>query len=178
MDNYEGLHFNRRELSSAMEKCYKDIVDLITKASFQAVFAEMMAFSPAERPRFVMDVWLHSGELAKRSVHVPPGILIQTSAFGDRRPTLFVVKKYLPTKYHSAWENVNWTFNNEFGDEDVPSDPESSWRLPLRVSIQNAAIASNLDLQSLPTDGPEFLQSLDSAELIASEKRVRRVRLE
>lgn len=167
---YEGLDFDRAELSKVMDEYYGDILDFIDQPAFQETFAEMMNLEPMLRPAFVSEVWLEPQELARRGVDVPDGILIQTSAFGDRRPTLFVVKKFLPEKYHRAWENVNWTFNNEFKEEDVPNDPESSWRMPLAVSVQNALLSGGYDLQQAPDD-MTILQDLDDPRIVRSEKR-------
>jgi hypothetical protein len=168
---YEGLDFDRDELSAVMKRNYEDILNFITKPVFQSLFSEMMDLPPTERPKYVYKVWLDPIELKNRGLDVPEGILIQTSAFGDRRPTLFVVKKFLPDKYHRAWENVNWTFNNAFNDEDVPYDPESSWRLPLSVSAQNALIIKDIDLQSMPDYSEKFSQRLDGSDIVNSEKR-------
>ena len=41
----------------------------------------------------------NEAERAARGFTVPEGILIQASAFGDRRPTLFAVKKFLLKKF-------------------------------------------------------------------------------
>jgi hypothetical protein len=167
---YEGLDFDQTELSGVMRECYSEILEFILQPAFQLIFAEMMSLEPTLRPAFVSDVWLDPTELERRGLHVPAGILIQTSAFGDRRPTLFVVKKFLPEKYHRAWENVNWTFNNEFKEEDVPTDPESAWRLPLAVSVQNALMSGGIDLQQAPDD-LAIVQKLDGPDIVRSEKR-------
>lgn len=156
---YDGLDFSPEELQRAMEENYDDLCKFMVAPEFQAVHNELMSLPTEERPRFVVDVLLDSEELARRGVNVPPGILIQTSAFGDRRPTLFVLKKFLPEKFHAAWENVNWTFNNEFEDEDVPYDTESSWRRPLRVDVQNALLAGGEDLQAVPDDKMEYMHT-------------------
>jgi hypothetical protein len=169
---YEGLNFSRKELSSIMKEYYEDIITFITQPVFQTLFSEMMSLKPNERPAYVNDVWINPTELEKRGLQVPKGILIQTSAFGDRRPTLFVVKKFLPEKYHKAWENVNWTFNNDFQEEDVPSDPENSWRLPLSVSVQNALISNNINLQSVEDDSDMLTQQLFGNEIVKSERQV------
>ena len=167
---YPGLDFDRAELSKVMEESYSDILGFILQPAFQKTFAEMMSLQPKLRPAFVSEVWLVPQELERRGLRAPSGVLIQTSAFGDRRPTLFVVKKFLPEKYHRAWENVNWTFNNEFEEKDVPNDPESSWRLPLAVSIQNALISGGFDLQQAP-DEMAILQDVASPDIVRSEKR-------
>jgi hypothetical protein len=168
---YDGLEFDQAELAAAMSANYQDILEFITQPAFQAMFAEMMALPPTERPAYVTSVWLEPLERESRGLVVPEGILIQVSAFGDRRPTLFVVKKFLPEKYHSAWENVNWTFNNDFKDEDVPRDPESSWRLPLSVSVQNALLSSGSDLRIVPDNSEEFSQRLDDPAIVRSERQ-------
>jgi hypothetical protein len=63
------------------------------------------------------------------------------------------VKKFLPVKFHAAWENVNLTFDNEYNDKDVSRDPAVAWRKPLPVSLQNALIAEHIDLESAPDLG-------------------------
>jgi len=168
--NYEGLDFDRNELRSIMRNCYADIIAFITHPIFQQLFCEMMNLHPTERTGYVNDVWLNNAYLKQKGMDIPEGILIQTSAFGDRRPTLFVVKKFLPEKYHKAWENVNWTFNNDFKNEDVPYDAEKAWRLPLSVSVQNAIIKSGLDLQDEKYDNELFQQELYSGQIDKSEK--------
>ena len=170
--NYDGLEFDRRELASVMTEYYGHILDFITQSAFQELFAEMMSLPASERPRFVDNVWLAPDVLKARGLQVPEGILIQTSAFGDRRPTLFVVKKMLPEKYHVAWENVNWTFNNDFAEEDVPADPESSWRFPLPVATQNTLLERGIDLQSAPDSTPLFEECLATDDYPLSTKRV------
>ena len=157
---YEGLDFDQVELADVMNQAYAELLAFITTPEFRAVFDELMSAPPEHRPRFVLEVLLDPDELARRGVVVPNGILIQQSAFGDRRPTLFAVKKFLPEKYHVAWENVNWTFNNDFDEADVPVDPESAWRLPLAVPVQNALIATGADLQAVPSDAKEYSQNI------------------
>jgi hypothetical protein len=149
---YPGLDFSREELSAAMREAYDDLIDFVTSPAFKATCLELMSSPRQQRPAFVAKVILLPEELAKRGVHIPDGILIQTSAFGDRRPTLFVVKKFLPPKFHRVWENVNITFDNEFADDEVSRDPRACWRPPLPVAVQNAALAAGIDLESLPSE--------------------------
>jgi hypothetical protein len=149
---YPKLDFDRDELSQAMREGYDDLIEFITRPAFQAIYAELMALPAKDRPGFVSSVLLNSDELAARGLDVPDGILIQTSAFGDRRPTLFAVKKFLPKKFHKAWENVNWTFSNDFDLDDIRKDAENSWRPPLPVSLQNALMSSERDLESAPVE--------------------------
>jgi hypothetical protein len=151
-ENYPGLDFGRDELSAVMRKTYDEIIGFITTPAFKNFHAELTSLPPKDRPAFVASVILQPEERANRGIVVPDGILIQTSAFGDRRPTLFAVKKFLPLKYHGAWENVNWTFGNEYEGKKVSRAPKHTWRPPLPVALQNAVIAANADLESVPPD--------------------------
>ena len=173
--NYDGLEFDRQELRSVMTSYYEDIVNFITSPAFQDIFADMMSLPPSHRPRFVHDVWLDPEVLKSRGLEVPEGMLIQTSAFGDRRPTLFAVKKLLPEKYHVAWENVNWTFNNDFKEESVPSDADNSWRFPLPVATQNTFLEQGIDLQEAPDSSDLFVQRLDTDEYVLSTRKIAEV---
>lgn len=167
---YPGLDFDRDELASAMRESYDDLIEFITRPAFQAMHAELMALPAPDRPDFVCSVVLNPDELAARGIDVPDGVLIQASAFGDRRPTLFAVKKFLPEKFHKAWENVNWTFSNDFDIENIRRDPENSWRPPLPVSLQNRLMSSDSDLESVPVEAGinhEFFES----KLLVNEKR-------
>ncbi|MGJ8736983.1 hypothetical protein [Zobellia laminariae] len=169
--NYPGLNYSKNELSKVMKTNYDDLINFITDPVFQKLFSEMMSLQPNERPMFVHKIWLDDSELRRRGLKVPEGILIQTSAFGDRRPTLFCVKKFLPEKYHDSWENVNWTFNNDFEDDEVPFDIENSWRLPLAVNVQNALLVNDIDLQSIEDDHDTYSQKLDGSDLLKSQKQ-------
>lgn len=152
LNMYEGLDFDQEELSKVMRENYDELIEFIIQPNFQKLHGELMALPPQERPKFVVDIIINHEALAQRGITVPEGILIQTSAFGDRRPTLFAVKKFLPKKYHGAWENVNWTFSNIYEDDDVSRDPEISWRPPLPVNLQNYALANNIDIETFPTE--------------------------
>jgi hypothetical protein len=149
---YAELNFDRDELSTVMRTTYDELIAFVTTPAFRAVYTELMSLPATGRPAFVNKVLLQRSELSKRGVHVPEGVLLQTSAFGDRRPTLFAVKKFLPLKYHEVWENVNLTFDNPYRDEDVSRLPEDAWRAPLPVSLQNALIARGSDLESIPVN--------------------------
>jgi hypothetical protein len=149
LDLYGRLGFSRDELRDVMRLVWDELIAFVTSPSFSAVVAELMALPRAERPGYVERVLLRPEELARRGVETPEGILIQTSSFGDRRPTLFVVKKFLPAMYHGAWENLNITYDNEYADDEVTRDPEAAWRRPLDVALQNAALAGDIDLESL-----------------------------
>src|SRR4051794_1090648 len=85
--NYEGLDFGREELMRAMRATYDDVIAFITTPEFTAFFKEMLSLDPKARPAFVRDVLFSGEELRRRGFVVPGDILIQRSAFGDRRPT-------------------------------------------------------------------------------------------
>lgn len=125
----------KEELSGVMKDNYDDLINFVTTTEFREVFSELMNLTPHDRPKFVVDVFLDKEKLESKGVTVPEGILIQRSTFGDRRPTLFCVKKWLPKKYHHLWENVNITFDNPYDDEDVPRN-EKAWRKPLPTEVQ------------------------------------------
>jgi hypothetical protein len=144
------IGFEPRDLADAMRETYGELIEFVNTPAFRNVYAELMALPPHERPRYVSRVLLDTEELRKRGVELPPEILIQVSAFGDRRPTLFAVKKYLASKFHAIWENVNLTFDNRFEDNEVSRDPSVAWRPPLPIALQNALLEANIDLNALP----------------------------
>jgi hypothetical protein len=150
--NYETLSFSRLELAAVMRRYYDDLIAVVAQPAFQEFYVEMMALNPSLRPQYVADVMFQKVELERRGIVIPEDILVQTSAFGDRRPTLFALKKLLPEKYTVAWENVNLTFDNEYEDSSVPRTSEAAWRAPLPVALQNEMLASGKDLQSIPEE--------------------------
>lgn len=150
---YPNLDFSRAELAAAMRETYDLLIDFVSQPPFAAAYREMLALAPVDRPAFVNAVFLNRDELERRGVSIPDGVLVQASAFGDRRPTLFAVKKFLPERFHAAWENVNLTFDNEYEDEDVSRDPAKAWRKPLPVVVQNGLIATGGDLDTAPDVG-------------------------
>ena len=146
---YSNLSYGQDELAQVMRVAYDDLIEFVTTPEFRAVMEELKNLRSEERPAFVLSVLLNTKELTKRKIHTPDGILIQRSAFGDRRPTLFCVKKYLPDKYSNVWQNVNLTFDNQFLDESVSRAPEIAWREPLPVNLQAEAMASGVDLEQI-----------------------------
>ena len=109
---YKHLSYDQTELAQAMRTTYDELIDFVTTPAFKGVMEEFGKLHPEARPAFVMSVLLNKEELARRGVDIPEGLLIQRSAFGDRRPTLFCVKKFLPKKHMDVWQNVNLTFDN------------------------------------------------------------------
>ena len=144
---YSHLAYSQSDLQQVMREHYAKIIDFVTSPSFKALMLEMSAMSHTERPGFVAVVLLDDAELARRGVVVPEGILIQRSAFGDRRPTLFAVKHFLPEGFNDVWQNVNITFDNEYLDEAVPRSRDVCWRPPLEPAHQALAMAQNMPLE-------------------------------
>jgi hypothetical protein len=141
MTNYARLDYGPDELQAVMREHYDKLIAFASSPGFKLVFEDLMQLHPQHRPAFVQNVLLDAAKLAAYGVKVPEGILIQRSAFGDRRPTLFAVKHFLPEKYRNVWENVNLTFDNEHTDDSVSRDKDVCWRAPLQPTLQAAAIA-------------------------------------
>ncbi|MEX2298797.1 MAG: hypothetical protein WD715_15390 [Dongiaceae bacterium] len=146
---YPHLSYSQAELQAVMRTYYDKIIRFITSEPFKALMVEMSAIPHRERPRFVGDVLLNKKELAARGVVVPGGILIQRSAFGDRRPTLFAVKHFLPDGYTDVWQNVNITFDNDYLDSSVSRERATCWREPLPPDLQAQAMVDGVDLESV-----------------------------
>ena len=146
---YPNLAYSQAELQAVMRTYYNKIIDFITSEPFKALMEEMSVITHLERPRFVRDILLSEQELMVRGVIVPDGILIQRSAFGDRRPTLFAVKHFLPEQYTNVWQNVNITFDNDYLDITIPRDRETCWRPPLRPDVQAQAMVEGANLEGV-----------------------------
>lgn len=146
---YDELGYSREELMQAMTETYAVLINFVTSSEFKALCEEMGALPETDRPQFVAEVILNDSELRKRGVLRADDILIQRSAFGDRRPTLFCVKKYLPLKFHNVWQNVNFTFDNPFFDEAISRDASIAWRLPVRADVQSVLMAGGVNLESV-----------------------------
>ena len=149
-DLYADLDFSRADLANVMRSYYDDLIAVVGQAAFQVFYYEMMALPRTQRPGFIATNLFDPIARSKRGIQIPDDVLLQTSAFGDRRPTLFALKKMLPEKFDVAWENVNLTFDNEYDDATVPRDPEGAWRAPLPVALQNAMLSRGEDLQAMP----------------------------
>ena len=147
---YPNLDFTPRQLRHAMRAACDELIAFVTSKPFARFYRALMALPPSDRPAFVARALFSEEGLCEWRIVIPDGILIQTSAFGDRRPTLFAVKKMMPDRFHCVWENMNLTINNEFKEDDVPTDADSAWRAPLPVRLQNSLIAKGVDLQSAP----------------------------
>ncbi|MDH6543743.1 hypothetical protein [Streptomyces sp. SPB4] len=134
-----------RDIANEMRKGYAELFNFAITDPFQQLLKELYSLPAEDRPLFVAEVVLNPDERAKRGVNVPDGILVLRSAFGDRRPTLFCLKKYLPERFRNYWQNVNLTFDNGVEDQ----DEEGAWRLPLSASAQAALIT----LEAVAADG-------------------------
>lgn len=148
-ERYAHLNYSQAELQAVMRAHYDKIIDFIASAPFKALMVEMSALSHLDRPQFVHDVLLDKEALKRRGVVVPDGILIQRSAFGDRRPTLFAVKHFLPERYTNVWQNVNITFDNVYLDGEIARDRETCWRPPLAPDVQAQAMADGTALEEI-----------------------------
>ena len=146
---YDAKPYDQAELRAVMRATYDELIDFVTTPEFQSILSEMHRLHQNERPKFVVDVLMSKDALSRRGVSVPDGILIQRSAFGDRRPTLFVVKKFLQEGYNDIWQNVNLTFDNQFLDSSVSRETDLSWREPLNFNLQANAIADGKPLESI-----------------------------
>jgi hypothetical protein len=170
-ENYPGLNFGPTQLAAAMRVVYDELIAFSATPSFRSLHAELMSQPKPDRMAFVLQVMLSDEERRKRGVETPDGILFQTSAFGDRRPTLYVIKKFLPAHFHATWENVNITFDNPFDDSEVSRDPAMAWRPPLPVALQSAALACDIPLDTLPNQygvGSAACERLGTGSLAAS----------
>jgi hypothetical protein len=96
---------------AAISVAMRRIGEFVSTEAFQSVFAEMEALPEHLRHEFVELVWLDPRELARRRLFVPDDLQIQRSFFGDRRPTLFCVNKFLPEGL--GWKRVTVTYDNQ-----------------------------------------------------------------
>lgn len=134
------------DLYQVMRSTYDELIEFVVNEPFFGLVTELYTLPNEQRPSYVKNILLNPDELKSRSVIVPEGILIQRSAFGDRRPTLFVVKKYLPDGYRVAWENVNLTFDQDYDSSIIKRD-ESAWVKPLPFALQSALQALGISTE-------------------------------
>lgn len=132
-----------QELYEVMRKFYDELIAFSATAGFRSVLEELYALPEEDRPHYVNSVIMNKNELRARGVVPPEGILILRSSFGDRRPTLFCIKKYLPERYQVFWENVNITFDNAFEQDAVARD-ETAWRKPLPIDVQSLLLTQGV----------------------------------
>lgn len=101
-----AVHAVTADFDSRWERALSDAVAELTEFTetpqFQRMLAEMDALSFEERDLFVRQHLLAPQELERRGLTPPEGIVIQRSSFGDGRPTVFAVVKYLPNDYRKV----------------------------------------------------------------------------
>ncbi len=132
-----------------------EIIQFVTTPEFNSVYNELMDLSIFDRPKFVVNVLLNDIELQNRGVNTPKNLFIMRTSFGDRRPTLFCIKKWLPRNLHIFWENVTITFDND--SEEKVSDDASAWRSPVPVAIQHEYLSGSLTKEEVD----EVVNALD-----------------
>jgi len=130
-------------IAAAMRESYDRLIDFSQDPAFQALVLELYRQPRPLRPRFVREEILSDERRRARGVVVPEGIWVQRSSFGDRRPTLFCIKTYLPDAVQAPWQNVNVTFDDFFDDEDIPRD-ERAWRTGLAFEDQATLMEQGL----------------------------------
>ena len=100
---------DEEKLAEAIDEGLAAIGRFVDSESFKAALAEMWALPAEDRAGFVGDVLLSHDALAERGITVPPGLQIQRSSFGDRRPTLFCVTQAMTGK---PFKKLTITFDN------------------------------------------------------------------
>ena len=90
---------------------FEQLIEYVMTPQFQAALADMIALPEEERPAFVLDTFLDSGERARRGIEPPPSMRIQRSTFRDGRPTLFCICILMPLAY--PWRKLTVTFDND-----------------------------------------------------------------
>jgi hypothetical protein len=133
-----------QQLREEMTAGYDKLIVVAKQSAFQDMLDELYDLPPKERPRFVKEVILNPDERSRRGINIPGDVLVLRSAFGDRRPTLFCIKKYLSPNLHQYWENVNLTFDNPVKRGSIPKD-ERAWKKPLTPDVQAILIATGLE---------------------------------
>ena len=139
----------RDDIRAALRSAYRDLVEFASTDAFQALILELYSMPDTARPSFVNEVILNPSAMRERGIVPPAEILIQRSSFGDRRPTLFCIKKYLPEHLRLYWQNANITFDNPVSDDSIPRDARA-WRPPLGFDVQQAMVAGIVAKEDLP----------------------------
>lgn len=111
------MTLNAQELRTEVETSIMEIARFVETEEFQDLLVELWHTPREERQDFVKNVILNEEEREKRGIEVPPRMVIQRSAFGDQRPTLFCVSKMLS----DGKRKTTITFDNEGLKEPPPS---------------------------------------------------------
>jgi hypothetical protein len=112
-------------LDAAIRQALTEISQFTSTAKFQNLLQELYDLPINDRARFVESVIIEDSALRSRGIDTPQGMIVQRSAFGDKRPTLFCVTKYLPPGYQ--WKKVTLTFDSYT----VPQAPPQSAFTPV-----------------------------------------------
>ncbi|MGW6123086.1 hypothetical protein ACWFRF_28875 [Nocardia sp. NPDC055165] len=122
-------------VAEEMRRGYEILLRVATDEAFRRLVDELYAQPEQARPAYVAEHILDPSARASAGVHIPDDVLVLRSSFGDRRPTLFCLKWYLPADLRRYWKNVNITFDNPTEPGTVPTD-DRAWRKPLIPSVQ------------------------------------------
>lgn len=99
------------DVADAIKTAVEEISAFVLTSPFQTILDELYSIeNEDQRHEFVLDVLLRPERLLERGVRVPEEITIQRSQFGDARPTLFCIAKYLP--FDGPWKKVTITFDS------------------------------------------------------------------
>lgn len=126
---------------------YDEIIQFVTTPEFNSVYKELMSLAIKDRPEFVVNVLLNDIELQNRGVDRPPDLFIMRTAFGDKRSTLFCIKKWLSRDLNVVWENVNMIFDSNSKEEIL--NGESTFRSPVPVAIQHEYLSGRLEKEEV-----------------------------
>ncbi|MFI2184606.1 hypothetical protein [Streptomyces sioyaensis] len=102
-----------KTLAAEVNSALSEVATFVCSPEMRGVIQELYDLAEEERASYVLSVLLNEGELRKRKIIIPSGMVIQRSAFRDNRPTLFCVTKHLPPGL--GWEKVTITFDNTSG---------------------------------------------------------------
>jgi hypothetical protein len=107
------MELEPNELKTDICDSIMEIGRFIYTDEFQSLLSEFKDTPKGLRSDFINKIVFNKKELKKRKVFVPPGMAIQKSTFGDGRPTLFCVTKYLKDKkrkvtitFDEGWEKA------------------------------------------------------------------------
>lgn len=103
----DGVH---PELTRWMADGLRAIAEYTSSEPFRRMYDGMADMSFEAKARFVRTVLLNPAELERRGLTPPPGVRIQRSEFGDRRPTVFCVTQALPEG--AQWKRMTITFDH------------------------------------------------------------------
>lgn len=129
-------------LCDESKQAYDEIIQFVTTPEFKSAYKELMALEVNDRPEYVVNVVLNDNELQNKGINRPKNLFIFRTAFGDRRPTLFCIKKWLSRDLKVVWENVNLIFDNN--SEGKVSNGANSFLSPVPVAIQHEYLSGRL----------------------------------